>query len=81
MLVDGFPVNDPLTGRADLSRIASREVEGVTLLPGAQTVRAGNRAIAGVSWSRPAATSRPKASAWAGATVRGAAGPARRSAR
>ena len=41
MLVDGFPVNDPLTGRADLSRISSRDVERVTLLPGAQTVRAG----------------------------------------
>ena len=48
VLVDGFPINDPLTGRADLSRISSREVDAVTLLPGAQTVRAGSRAVAGV---------------------------------
>jgi len=48
VLVDGFPINDPLSGRADLSRISSREVAAVTLLPGAQTVRAGRRAVAGV---------------------------------
>ena len=48
VLVDGFPINDPLTGRADLSRISSREVAAVTLVPGAQTVRAGSRAVAGV---------------------------------
>ena len=27
VLVDGFPINDPFTGRADLSRISSREVD------------------------------------------------------
>ena len=41
VLVDGFAVNDPFTGRADLARLSSREVDRVTLLPGAQTVRAG----------------------------------------
>ncbi len=48
VLVDGFPINDAFTGRADLSRIGTRDVARVTLLPGAQTVRAGGRAIAGV---------------------------------
>jgi iron complex outermembrane receptor protein len=48
VLVDGFAINDPFTGRADLSRISSRDVQQVKLLPGAQTVRAGSRAIAGV---------------------------------
>jgi iron complex outermembrane receptor protein len=48
VLLDGFSLNDPLTGRADLSRISSRDVERVTLLPGAQGARMGSRAIAGV---------------------------------
>jgi vitamin B12 transporter len=48
VLVDGFAINDPFTGRADLSRISTRDVQRVKLLPGAQTVRAGSRAIAGV---------------------------------
>lgn len=48
VLLDGFSLNDPLTGRADLSRINSRDVQRVTLLPGAQGARLGSRAIAGV---------------------------------
>lgn len=48
VLVDGFAINDPFSGRADLSRISSRDVLQVKLLPGAQAVRAGSRAIAGV---------------------------------
>lgn len=48
VLVDGVPLNDPLTGRADLSRIPSSEVRRVVLEPGAQTARAGGRALAGV---------------------------------
>jgi vitamin B12 transporter len=48
VLVDGFAINDPFSGRADLSRISSRDVQQVKLLPGAQSVRAGSRAIAGV---------------------------------
>jgi vitamin B12 transporter len=66
VVVDGFPVNDPLTGRADLSRIASREVEGVTLLPGAQTVRAGGRAIAGVIVVETRRSVAPEGAAWGG---------------
>jgi iron complex outermembrane receptor protein len=66
VLVDGFPINDPLTGRADLSRISSREVAAVTLLPGAQTVRAGTRAIAGVLLVETRRDVRPEGSGWAG---------------
>jgi len=65
VLVDGFPINDPLTGRADLSRISSREVAAVTLLPGAQTVRAGSRAVAGVLLVETRRDVRPEGSAWA----------------
>ena len=66
VLVDGFPVNDPFTGRADLSRIQSREVAGVTLLPGAQSVRAGNRAVAGVILVETRRDVAPEGTAWAG---------------
>ncbi|MEP6687670.1 MAG: TonB-dependent receptor plug domain-containing protein [Gemmatimonadales bacterium] len=81
VLVDGFPVNDPLTGRADLSRISSREVEAVTLLPGAQTVRAGNRAVGGVLLVETRRDVRPEGSTWTGShgtlglRLGGSAGP------
>jgi vitamin B12 transporter len=66
VLLDGFPINDPLTGRADLSRILSREVAAVTLLPGAQTVRAGSRAVAGILVVETRHDVRPEGSGWAG---------------
>ena len=46
--LDGITLNDPLTGRADLSRVPVDGVAQVVLLPGAQTTRTGGRAIAGV---------------------------------
>lgn len=64
VLVDGFAVNDPLSGRADLGRISSHEVNRVTLLPGAQTVRAGGRAVAGVIVVDTRRAFRPEVSAW-----------------
>ncbi|MGH7657319.1 MAG: TonB-dependent receptor, partial [Gemmatimonadales bacterium] len=48
VLIDGFPANDPLTGRADLSGLTSRDVARVTLLPGSQTARGGARAVTGI---------------------------------
>jgi vitamin B12 transporter len=66
VLVDGFALNDPLSGRADLSRIASREVAKVTLVPGAQSVRAGGRAIAGVLAIETRRDLRPEGATWAG---------------
>jgi hypothetical protein len=80
VLVDGFPINDPFTGRADLSRISSREVAAVTLLPGAQTVRAGSRAVAGVLLIETRRDVRPEGSTWGashgalGARLGGSAG-------
>ncbi len=72
VLVDGFAVNDPLTGRADLARLTSRDVDRVTLVPGAQTVRAGSRAVAGVIVVETRRPVRPEAAAWlAGHGARG----------
>ncbi len=48
VLIDGFPANDPLTGRADLGSLSTGDVARVTLEPGAQGAREGSRAIAGV---------------------------------
>jgi outer membrane receptor protein involved in Fe transport len=77
VLVDGFTLNDPLTGRADLSAIATGDVEQVTLLPGIQTARMGRRAVAGVLLVRTRSAPRPEGSGWIGSHgdggVRGAA--------
>ncbi|HYH78392.1 MAG TPA: TonB-dependent receptor plug domain-containing protein [Longimicrobium sp.] len=48
VLVDGAPLNDPVTGSADLSAVPAGDVERVTVLPGARTARYGPRAQAGV---------------------------------
>lgn len=48
VLVDGFALNDPFTGRADLSRVPVEDVESVSLFRGVQSARAGSRAMAGV---------------------------------
>jgi outer membrane cobalamin receptor len=48
VLVDGVPINSPITGEADLSVIPLSEIERVTVLRGAQSSRWGGRAMAGV---------------------------------
>ena len=48
VLLDGLPLNDPYTGRADLRRIPTASVEVVRLHAGAQGAAFGGRAIAGV---------------------------------
>lgn len=48
VLVDGVPLNDPVTGVADLSAIPSATIESITVLAGAQGARYGARAQAGV---------------------------------
>jgi vitamin B12 transporter len=48
VLVDGAPANDPVTGRADLSRIPADRIESVTVVPGAAAARYGPGAGAGV---------------------------------
>lgn len=48
VLLDGAPVNDPVTGNADLSTLPTATVESVTVLPGARSARFGPRAQGGV---------------------------------
>ena len=48
VVVDGTPINSPITGEADLSRIGIESLERVAVLPGAQSARYGSRALAGV---------------------------------
>jgi outer membrane cobalamin receptor len=47
VLLDGVPLNDPLTGRADLSGILTSTLESVTLVRGAASQRFGSGAAAG----------------------------------
>jgi iron complex outermembrane receptor protein len=48
VLINGFPANNAFTGRADLGRLYSRDVERVSLERGAQGAKYGSRAVAGV---------------------------------
>jgi len=48
VLVDGVPINEPLTGNADLSAVPLEAVERVTVLRGAQSARYGGQALSGV---------------------------------
>ncbi|MCK5653336.1 MAG: TonB-dependent receptor plug domain-containing protein [Gemmatimonadetes bacterium] len=48
VLLDGVPLNDPITGEVDLSEIPASTVGGVTVLPGARSARYGGRAEGGV---------------------------------
>ncbi|WP_420125312.1 TonB-dependent receptor [Longimicrobium sp.] len=48
VLVDGVPLNDPVSGEADLSGVPAQSIDRVTVLPGARSARYGPRAAAGV---------------------------------
>jgi outer membrane cobalamin receptor len=48
VLVDGVPLNDPLTGAADVSLVPASSVEDVVVLAGARSAEWGPRAQAGV---------------------------------
>ncbi len=48
VLLDGTPLNDPITGTADLSTIPLGTIEQVTVLRGAASARYGAGALAGV---------------------------------
>jgi vitamin B12 transporter len=48
VLVDGVPLNDPVTGEADLSTIDVATIASITVLPGGQSARWGPRAAAGI---------------------------------
>jgi vitamin B12 transporter len=48
VLLDGHPVNDPITGSADLSSVSVASLESATLVRGAGSARHGSGALAGV---------------------------------
>jgi iron complex outermembrane receptor protein len=48
VLVDGVPLNDAVTGEADLSTIDAASITSITILRGAASARFGARAAAGV---------------------------------
>jgi outer membrane cobalamin receptor len=48
VLVDGVPINSPITGEADLSHVSLEAVDRVVVRSGAQSARYGGRALAGV---------------------------------
>lgn len=78
--LDGFVINDPLTGRADLSRYATRDISSVQVLPGAQATATGTPAIGGVIAIQSRHADGGSASAWLGSYGSGgltAAGTAR----
>ncbi len=48
VLLDGIPLNDPITGEADLSTVPAGSLQSARVLPGALSARFGPRASAGV---------------------------------
>ena len=48
VLLDGAPLNDPVTGAADLSTIAASNIQSITVLRGSQSAGYGPGAAAGV---------------------------------
>lgn len=48
VLLDGLPLNDPLTGQADLSSVPLSSLESATLVRGAGAARYGSGALGGV---------------------------------
>jgi len=60
VLVDGVPLNDPVTGRADLSTIDAENILSITILPGAASARFGARAAAGAVLIETRSAERPE---------------------
>jgi outer membrane receptor protein involved in Fe transport len=48
VLLDGHPINDPVSGRADLSLVSTGTLTSATLVRGAASARYGTGALAGV---------------------------------
>ena len=59
VLLDGAPLNDPLTGEADLSTIPASQIESITVLAGSQSARYGPGAAAGAVLIESRATAPP----------------------
>ena len=67
VLLDGVPLNDPVTGEADLSTVPARSLTRATVLPGALSARFGPRAAAGVILLQSSGDVEPwQVSTWAG---------------
>ena len=67
VLLDGVPLNDPVTGEADLSTVPARSLTRATVLPGALSARFGPRAAAGVILLETSGDAEPwQVSTWAG---------------
>jgi len=70
VLLDGIPLNDPVTGEADLSTVPARSLASATVLPGALSARFGPRATAGVILLESSGDSDPwQVSTWVGSLV------------
>ena len=48
VLLDGSPLNSPLTGEVDLNTVDLASLQNIVVLPGAQSARYGPRALGGV---------------------------------
>ena len=67
VLLDGVPLNDPVTGEADLSTVPAWSLTRATVLPGALSARFGPRAAAGVILLETSGDTEPwRVSTWAG---------------
>jgi outer membrane cobalamin receptor len=62
VLLDGIPINDPMTGRADLSTIGVASLESATLVRGSGSAGHGSGALAGVLLLSSRRADRPSAS-------------------
>jgi outer membrane cobalamin receptor len=67
VLLDGVPLNAPVTGIADLSTVDLRSLERIVVLPGAQSARYGPRALGGVVLLESRRPTRPHLAFSAGA--------------
>jgi len=82
VLLDGAPLNDPLTGEADISAIPASQIESITVLKGSQSARFGAGAEAGVVLIESRTTVAPlglrletgSLGTWAGVTETSASG-------
>ena len=67
VLLDGVPLNDPVTGEADLSTVPARSLTRATVLAGALSARFGPRAAAGAILLETSGNAEPAyVSTWAG---------------
>lgn len=80
VLLDGMPLNSPLTGEVDLTSLPLSAVERIVVLPGARSSRFGPRAAAGVilvegrRFGHAEASASSSVGSWGRWTLEGSAG-------